>query len=295
MAARGNLGKKWPGIQDLLRREMLDFEAAFTEWRGHGTELASRAVSDGCALIIAMGGDGTIHDVVNGMMNDGRTAAPDVALGIIPCGTGADFVRTLGLAGDMVAAVRHLARTGSSRLIDLGEVTCQAGGQERRRYFINVAGLGLDAEVTRRAGRGRQHGRGTLPYLIALAAILPRCRSKPVSARIDGRPLQANAHSVIIGNGRYFGGGMCVAPHARLDDGLLDVIVLGDYGPLELLWHLPKLYRGTHLGLRKVQAFQVQVVSVASTQRLLLQADGELIGEGPATFRVLPAALRIRM
>jgi diacylglycerol kinase (ATP) len=295
MAARGKLRKQWPRIEEVLRGGTFAFETTMTKWRGHGAELARDAIAAGCNLVIAVGGDGTIHDVVNGMVSDGGSAKPDVALGIIPCGTGADFVRTVGLPSEMGAAARHLARTGSSRLIDIGEVSYQAGGRETHRYFINVAGLGFAAEVAERAGRGGKHGSGTLPYLTALAISLLRSRSKPVSVRIDGRQMQAESNSVIIGNGKYFGGGMCVAPQARLDDGQLDVIVVGHLSPLELLWHTPKLYRGAHLDLRQVHAFRGQVISVESTQRLLLQADGELLGEGPATFRVLPAALRIRV
>jgi diacylglycerol kinase (ATP) len=295
LAAGGSLRKHWPRIEAVLREETLAFETCFTRGRGHATELARNAVSEGCSLVIAVGGDGTLHDVVNGMVSDGGSLKSDATLGIIPCGTGADFVRTVGVPSDLVPAARHVARTVSSRLIDIGEVSYQAGGKRMRRYFINVAGLGLDAEVAARAGRGGKPVGGPLPYFAALLSTLVRHRCKPLTVRIDSAQVQGNMNAVIIGNGRYFGGGMFVAPHALLDDGLLEVIVVGDYSPLALLWHSPKVYRGAHLRLRKVHAFRGQVVSVESEQRILLQADGEVIGEGPATFRVLPAALRIRV
>ena len=291
IAARGRLREWWPQIEAVLQAENFAFETVFTASRGHGTELARRAMQQGCRMVVAAGGDGTIHEVVNGLISE-ASDKPDITLGIIPCGTGNDFARTLGLPNNRVEAARHLARQNGSRLVDVGEVTFYAGGKKTRRYFINVAGMGFAAEVVERAER-RGKG-GHWPYLSALLTTLVRYRNKPVTFRIDGREGQAILNSMVIGNGQFFGGGMHVAPQAKVDDGWLEVMMVGDLSAPAFLWHTPKLYRGTHLRLPQVTALRGRVISVASPQRLGLQTDGEWLGEAPATFRLLPARLRIR-
>ncbi|MBI4788491.1 MAG: diacylglycerol kinase family lipid kinase [Chloroflexi bacterium] len=294
-SARGKMVKRWPRIEETLRAENFPFEAAFTERRGHATELARAALDAGFDLVVAVGGDGTLNEVVNGMIADGKAVNPNAVLGVIPSGTGSDFVRTAGLPRDAVAAAQHLARASGVCALDIGEIVYDAQGNQARRYFANVAGMGFDAEVVSRLEQGGKRGGGTIPYLTALVTTISSYTNKYVILRIDEQAYARRVNSVVICNGKYFGGGMRVGPNATLDDAKFDIVVLGDFSTLEILTNTPKIYNGTHLALAKVSEYRGQVVSVESKQRMLIQADGELVGEAPATFRVLPAALKLRI
>ncbi len=285
--------KRWPRIEERLRALNFPFEAVFTERRGHATLLARAALDAGFDLIVAVGGDGTVNEVLNGLVVDGKAIQPAAALGIITSGTGGDFARTAGLPRDMLAAAEHLARATGTRPFDVGEIVHGLYGQEQHRYFANVAGMGFDAEVIERLESGGKRGSGTIPYLMALVRTVTSFRNKDVKMEIDGRVVQSRFNSVIVCNGQYFGGGMQVGPHAALDDGLFDIVTLGDFSVLEILIHTPKIYNGSHLSVAKVGECRAQSVAVESRQRMLIEADGELIGSGPARFRILPAALNL--
>ena len=293
MAAHGTMAKRWLAVQQALRAENFKYEFVLTERRGHATELARAALAAGFDLLVAVGGDGTLNEVVNGMIANGKAINPNAAVGVIATGTGADFVRTAGLPRDPLAAARHLAHTAESRAIDIGEIVYRVDGKDARRYFANVVGMGFDGEVIERTERGGKRAGGTIPYLTTLVTTIFSYQNKDVTLRVDDQTRQGRMNSVIACNGQYFGGGMRVGPHATLDDGKLDVIVLGDFTALEVLMNTPKIYNGTHLTHPKVSEYRGAIVTVESKQRMLIEADGELIGAGPATFRLLPAALKL--
>jgi len=290
-AANGAVGKNWPRLCDFLQAEGAEFDAVLTEEPGHATLLARQALDDGFRTIVAVGGDGTVNEVVNGLVEEG-TVDPEVALGIVPCGTGADFTRTLDIPRDYVEACRHLLRL-ETRLVDLGKVTCVCEGREVERYFINAAGLGFDGEVCDLVNRFPKVLGGTIPYLTCLLIGLVTYRNKNVVFSFDGQSARGRVNSVVVCNGRYFGGGMFIAPGAAFDDGLFCVVVLGNLNKLEVVVNLPRIYKGTHLTHPKVSHFAAQEVHVEAQERMFLQAEGELIGEAPATFRVIPQALRV--
>jgi YegS/Rv2252/BmrU family lipid kinase len=292
VAANGAVGKRWPQIQDILRAEGGRFDASFTEGPNHATELTREALSAGYQTIVAVGGDGTLNEVVNGLLIEGMVD-PTVKLGIIPSGTGADSVRTLGIPHDYRAACHGLLH-GKPDCIDLGLITCISEGREVQRYFLNVAGLGFDGEVAERVNRSSKALGGTIPFLSSLFVKLLTYQNKTVEVTLDGQQrLQQKANSVIVCNGRYAGGSMHIGPNAALDDGLFDVIIIGDTGKLEFVANVPRVYRGTHLSHPKVDEYRAREVRVEAQERMLLQADGELIGEAPATFQVIPQVLHV--
>ncbi len=293
MAAHGTMAKRWSAIQEILRAENFEYDFALTERRGHASELARAALAAGYELIVAVGGDGTLNEVVNGMIRDSKAINPHAALGVITSGTGADFVRTAGLPRDPLASARHLAHANASRVIDIGEIVYRAGGKETRRYFANVVGMGFDGEVIERTERSGKRAGETIPYLTTLVTTIFSYQNKDVTLKVDDQTMQGRMNSVIACNGQFFGGGMRVGPNATLDDGKLDVIVLGDFSVAEVLMNTPKIYNGTHLTHSKVSEYRGTTVTVESKQRMLIEADGELLGEGPATFRVIPAALKL--
>jgi len=290
-AANGAVGKNWPRIRDFLQAEGASFDAVLTEEPGHATRLARQALDDGFRTIVAVGGDGTVNEVINGLVVEG-TVDPEVALGIIPWGTGADFTRTLGIPRDYVGACRHLLRS-QPRPVDLGKVTCLREGRQVERYFINAAGLGFDGEVSDLVNRFPKLLGGTMTYLACLFIGLVTYRNKNVEFTFDGQPVRGRVNSVIVCNGCYFGGGMFIAPGATFDDGLFYVVVLGNLNKLEVVMNVPRVYKGTHLTHPKVSHFSAREIHVEAQERMFLQAEGELIGEAPATFRVIPRALRV--
>lgn len=295
-AARGKMATRFPQIEATLRAENFSFDAVFTKRRGHAIELTRAAIDAGFDLIVAVGGDGTTFEVVNGMLSpDGKARNPDAVLGVISSGTGSDFVRTANIPRDMILAARQLARSAQTVPLDIGEMNYRVDGKDTRRFFANVAGMGFDAEVIERTESGGKRGGGTIPYYANLIATIRSYQNKDVTVHLDDQTLAARMNSVVICNGKYFGGGMMISPNATLDDGKFDVIILGDLGRLEVVMNTPRLYNGTILTHPKVSEYRTTTVSVESKQRMLIQADGEFIGAGPATFRILPAALKLRV
>ncbi len=293
VASGGKVGKRWPELHSLLTQGGLPFAAELTQYPGHATEIARAALEQGITYVICFGGDGTVHEVVNGLVVDGRIS-PDVILSIIPGGTGSDFVRILGISRDPRRACQTILGR-ATRVVDIGVIRCVRDGQPTERYFVNVAGLGFDGETSVRVNRMSKRIGGTIPYLTGLTLTLLSYTNKDVELSFDGQQLGGRFNSVIVCNGQYFGGGMWVGPRAAADDGLFDVVVLKDLNKLEFLLNVPRVYKGTHLSHPKVQSFQAQEVHVEAKQRMFIQAEGELVGEAPATFRIIPGALQLRV
>jgi diacylglycerol kinase (ATP) len=291
VAANGAVGKHWLRIRDFLQAEGASFDAVFTEEPGHAIQLARQALDDGYRTIVAVGGDGTVNEVLNGLVVNGAVD-PEVALGIIPWGTGADFSRTVGIPRHYMEAGRQLLRF-ETRPVDLGRIICLREGQEVERYFINAAGLGFDGEVAELANRFPKVLGGTITYLICLFISLVTYRNKNVELSFDGQHVRGRINSVIVCNGRYLGGGMFMAPDASFNDGIFDVVILGNLNKLEVVVNVPRVYKGTHLTHPKVSLCHAKEVHIEARERMFLQADGELIGEAPATFQIIPQALRV--
>jgi diacylglycerol kinase (ATP) len=282
--------RQWPHIQSMLRESGLSFDFQYTEGAGHASELARLAASDGYRFLVAVGGDGTINEVANGLLNS--TNAATTTLGIVSTGTGNDFIKSLGIPKDYVKACQHVMGERRS-LIDVGIVEYMHDGKPDKRFFINGAGVGIDAEVIE-AGQSMPRLVGnTLPFVLSLLKTLPTYRNKDIRMNIDGREESRRVLSVVVSNGAYFGGGMRIAPQADLSDHSLDVLTIGDVGKAELLQVFPRVYKGTHVTHPKVRMGKAQRVTIECDKRMLLQADGELLGEGPVTFQILPAALNV--
>ncbi len=284
-------GRKWPRISRLLRHIGLTFDYQYTEGVGHAIELAREAVSCGCQFLVAVGGDGTVNEVANGILSSSQ--ADMTAIGVVSTGTGSDFVRSVGIPRNYVRACSCLA--GARRLlIDVGVVEYQKNGQTLRRFFVNSAGVGFDAQVAELANRLPKYFGGTIPYVFGLLRSLASYRNKTVDLTLDNQMTTKRVLSVVVANGRYIGGGMLVAPQAELGDSLLDVMAVGDMGRLELLRAFPRIYKGTHITHPKVRIERAtRVAIIPSTDNFLVHADGEFLGQGPASFRILPRALSV--
>lgn len=282
--------RKWPQIMGLLKSLGLRFEHDLTEAPGHAIELAKSAVKAGYELVVSVGGDGTINEVVNGLHDAGGTR--DVMLGIISTGSGGDYIRTIGVPRHYKEACQRLMNP-RKLAVDLGVVDYVSSGGMARRLFVNFAGLGFDAEVVR-ATTQRFKALGSMPsYLMGLLTTFLFYQNRDVSLIVDREAEERRVCTVVMSNGKYGGGGMLVAPNADLTDGLLDVLIIDDLSKLDLLRSLPRVYRGTHLTHPKVTVKRAREIDIRPRQQMSLQADGELLGEAPARFYVLPAALNI--
>lgn len=249
----------------------------YSERPGHATELARAAADAGYQRVGAVGGDGTLAEVVNGLVGT------DTALGIVPGGTGNDFVRGLGVPLEMKSAA-ELLFTGETRKVDLGKI-------ESGPYFINVAGVGFDAEVARTVNSYPKYLGGTIPYLAGIATTLWRYKPYPVEIELDGTVLRRDIFLVAIGNASSYGGGMKICPDAKIDDGLFSVCIGSDIGRLEVLRLVPSIYSGGHVGHPKVEILTAKHIEIRSPHPVPGMADGELVGAVPLAYDILPGAL----
>ena len=294
-SANGSTGRRWAEIEQRLRAVLPAFDAVFTERPNHATELARQGAADH-ARVVLVGGDGTINEVVNGLLADDRPVRADLVLAIVPRGTGADFVRTMGIPHDLDAAVQRLT-TGSVREIDVAKAIYRGpDGGERVRYFINEASVGMGAVVCQEVNRSSKRLGGRLSFLRGILIATVRYRSQPVLFSVDGGPAEeVLLRNVWIANGRFSGGGICSAPRARPDDGLLDVVRIPHLGPWENIANMPRLRSGAFVEHPKVVYVTARRVEMqpAGPVALHIEMEGEPIGSIPATFEVLETRLKV--
>jgi diacylglycerol kinase (ATP) len=284
-AGRGAAGRAIDSLLEELDRAGVEGRVERTKRRGHAIDLAEAAVRDGWGAVVAAGGDGTVNEVVNGLMaaaGDG----PSVPLGIIPVGSGNDFAGLVGVPLDPREAVRLLLKA-QPRAIDVGRVG--------DRWFTNGVGVGLDARVAIEAARVRRL-RGMAIYVWALARILRRFRPPHMQVYLDGeREVDRRMTLVTIGNGARHGGGFWICPDAKVDDGLLDVCMCDELSRLGVLSFLPRVLRGTHVGASCVHMHRVKHVRVTSKDPLPVHTDGEILAEAAheVVVEIHPGRLRV--
>ena len=301
-SAAGATASRWAVIASDVRTHFGAFQVAFTKKQGDGIELAKRGAESGRKFIIACGGDGTINEVANGILQAGK----DVELGILPAGTGGDFRRNLGIPSNPREAAAKL-KSGETKTIDVGRASfLNHENEPTSRFFLNVSSLGLSASIIERVKTTTSLGwlpgdllRGTASY--ALSALHEVLDLDFITIRVSidgGQEKLLNTINFTVANSRFFGGGMKIAPEAKLNDGFLDVVNIGDMTTAKILLNAYTLYRGTHLELPEVKSTRVKKVEVKPAkpdQIILLETDGELPGKLPATFEIVPNALRIRI
>jgi diacylglycerol kinase (ATP) len=276
-----------PAAQRVLGELGLEHRVVFTSGPGHATQAAAEALADGDRFLVAAGGDGTVHEVLNGMLGSG--GHPDAVLGVLPMGSGCDFVRSFGIPRDAAGAARRLAGP-ATQVIDAGKVTFETG---QVRYFANIAEAGLGGAVVARAVRLPRPLRG-LRYSVAFWLVLPRFQRHPARLDVDGSASSVRLLNVVVANCQYYGGGMRISPKSVADDGVLDVLAM--VGPRHVACTtLPTVYRGRHLPHRYITELRGQKITVQSEVPLLVEADGEMLGTTPATFEIVPGAVRLKI
>jgi diacylglycerol kinase (ATP) len=246
-------------------------------------------VDGGATLVVAAGGDGTLNEVVNGV------AGRDVDLATIPLGTGMDFVRTYGIPTRFDDAVR-VAAGDETRTIDAGRVAYRTwSGEPAERWFANVGSVGMSGAVAQRAnGMSKRFG-GKATFFYALTRVFLEWKNTEVTVTLDDGERRGRMHDVIVANGIWHGGGMKLAPDAAPDDGRFDVVLIGDVSKLDFLSTAPKIYSGKHVHHPKVEVLRSARVEVNGPVPLPIEVEGEQVGTTPATFEVVPGALRLRV
>ena len=295
VSAGGHTMRRWPHIRAALFRAGVAMNAHLTLAPGDATLVTRREIArNGVRRVVAVGGDGTLNEVVNGCFDDRCTPlAEGISVGLIPSGTGSDLRRTLGLPTDPDAAARVLAG-GSVRQIDLGRIDF---GDGSHRLFVNVADCGLGGEVVARVNRSREKRGGPVGTAVFLGVSIRELmsyRNREVLLTIDGQESRRRVQQVVVANGRCFGGGMRIAPDADPADGLLDVVVVGDVSRIGALRAVPRLFRGTHLALAVVEVHRARSVRIAAAdleEPPRFDVDGEQLGRAPAEITILPGAL----
>jgi diacylglycerol kinase (ATP) len=287
-------GKKdWDTISALLKKENLPFTVKFTERKGHAIIFAMEGIAAGFRKIITVGGDGTLNEVVNGVFSTGVCLTKDISLSLIPVGTGNDWGRMFGIPLDYKKAIK-IIRDNKQMLHDVGLVSFYNGSEKKKRYFINIAGLGFESVVVRRTNIQKDKGRsGKMIYFYNLLMSLLSYKNTKAEVIIDGERINADVFSINIGNGRYCGGGMRQTPNALPDDGFLDMTIINGMGKFEIIRNLKILYDGTILNHPKIDGYRCKNVKVSSDSVIYTQADGESLGHTPVEFSILPASINI--
>ena len=290
-SANGSTGRRWPELARRAAAAGLDGATLFSERQGHLAELAREAALDGAELLVVVGGDGSVNEVANGLAGLGRQ--PEVA--VVPRGTGWDFSRTFGIPRKIDDAVQ-IALQGDVRTIDLGRASYRAwDGSDETASFANVASAGMSGAIAKRANETTKALGGKASYLWATFAVFSGWEATEIEVAVDGERRAGPMFDVVIANGRFFGGGLEICPEAEPDDGLFDVLTIGDVTKRDLVQTMPKMYRGTHLPHPKAELLRGSSVTVTSEMPLPIELDGEQPGTTPVTFEVTAGALRLRV
>jgi YegS/Rv2252/BmrU family lipid kinase len=296
-SANRTLGRRWPELTRVIEEHYGRFEHRFTQGPRDATTITRHALQEGFEMIVAMGGDGTISEVCDGFFTHEGPVRPDAVLGVLPFGTGGDFRKTIGAPKQLPLGAACLRGKKTMR-IDVGRLTHQSAAGEQVRHFVNIASFGIGGLVDDYVNRTTKVLGGAVSFGLATVRAMTRYKPQLARLRLDGGPArEVLLQNVAVANGQFFGGGMHVAPHARVDDGRFDVVLLPPWGFTTLLRHGHRIYSGTHLsmpGVTEERAALVEAEPVLSGERILLDVDGETPGWLPARFELLPGALLLK-
>ncbi|MGH2662435.1 MAG: diacylglycerol/lipid kinase family protein [Actinomycetota bacterium] len=291
-SGRGQVGDELPEVERQLIARGLGYRILVTEGPGHATAAAREALESGTRFLVAAGGDGTVQEVVNGMIDDDSPVAQDTVLGVVAAGSGCDFVRTFGLPGDATRAVRHLE---GDRLypIDVIKAEYRDRGGSVVRYVPNIAEVGLGGAVVVRAERlPRWLGRSR--YFWGFWLSVGRYRPSELDVKVDRKEFSGRANNIVVANCQFYGGGMKISPRSYPGDGLIEVQI--STGPKsDAFTMIPKIYKGEHVPHPNIKEMRGKVISVDGERPLPVEGDGEVLGTTPVTFTVLPQIVALKI
>ncbi len=294
-SSKGETRKKWSQIKEALKSFIKEFRFEFTEKPLQATEITRNSIKEGYEFIVGVGGDGTANEIANGFFENEIIMNPDATMGIVPSGTGNDFVKSLRIPKKIKEAIKNL-KEGNVLKIDVGKVRfIDHNGVQTTRFFLNVADFGIGGEVVRRVNRKDVSKRGKWAYWKALFESAFKFRGCKVKVFIGENEITKNFFIGAVANGKIFGGNMLIAPDASLEDGLFDIVLVENISFFELLKNGVKLIKGTHLSHPKVKFFREKTMkAVPEEENVLIELDGEQPGFLPAVFEIVPATIRVK-
>ena len=291
-AGNGKTGKFWPKIENHLLSAGLDFQVLYTKGPGEATLLTKNALREGYDCIAAVGGDGTINEVVNGFYNNLIRINKNAIFTAVPMGTGSDFSRVVSFNSKSITSIWSSERVIKTDLIEA--TFSNWTGSTEKRLFLNIADLGLGCETALRVNQSSKAFGGFLSFLVAAISAIRNMKNYTLELSVDDIPFfTGNSCMVVVANGKYFGGGMMIAPHADIQDGLLDIVLLEEFNRLELIRNLPRVYQGNHLSHPKVNIYRGRKVKLHFPEETALEMDGEVVGISDVSFRLIPGFINI--
>jgi diacylglycerol kinase (ATP) len=297
-SARGTTRKRWQAARKQFIKAGLTFDEQQTTKAGEAVNITKTAIKEGIKNIIAVGGDGTLNEVVNGYLDESEIALKqEVAIGLLPSGTGSDFRRSIGFSKNE-DSIRAIV-AAKTRLIDAIKVEFfDQGGKKITRYSMNVVSFGLGGEVTTYVNNWRATWPnwigGNIRFVAAAVLALKQFQNRNVTVTIDDKStFSIQSNLIVVGNGRFAGGGMMLAPQAELDDGLLDVVLTNCATRMDVIGELPRVYSGGLLKNPKVALYKAKTVLIEANEKLAIDIDGETVGFTPAKVTIVPRAVRL--
>ncbi len=289
--------RDWPKIRKLLEDAEFEMHCVFSEYPYHAIQIAKERIEkEGYNKIIVVGGDGTLNEVVNGVFKQKRYKTTDVAVGMITVGTGNDWGRMYEMPESYKKQVK-LLKKGHTFLQDVGEVKYRFSVEKEKRYFVNIAGMGYDALVTKKTNIKKQKGKGgALSYLISLVSGLFQYKNVYLNIEADGKNIfSGKVFTMSIGNCKYNGGGMMQLPDAIPDDGLFDVMVIRKTTKYRIVTNIKNLYDGSFVNMPEVEQYRGKKITIISrpANKLNLETDGESLGHSPLDFKIISKAVRL--
>lgn len=285
--------RDWGHISSLLQDYHIDYHHRFTDYAMHGVSLVQELVSEGCRQIIIVGGDGFLNEVINGLFFQDYIDAKNITIGMIPVGTGNDWFRTCNIPFDYESAIKAIKK-GNTSFHDIGKVYYYMHGEECSSYFINICGIGFDAEVNRKVNNDKgKDNSGPLKYQYHLFTSLVSYDPTHITLTIDNEIVNQDVFSMAVGIAQFNGGGMKQLPHAKVDDGLFDVTLIKKISKLKVIKNVKHLYDGSFISLPEVMTFTGRDIKVDSEPMAWLEADGETLGHTPFRFEIIPQAIKV--
>jgi len=294
--AGGGKGRKhWPSIQKLLKHTGIEHEHAFSKYRGEAIEIAQKAVEEGFRKLVAVGGDGTANEVINGMFLQEEVPPESLIFAIIPVGTGNDWIKTHGIPNNYKKSIL-LMRAGITLVHDIGKIIYHnKEGEAQTRYFLNVAGLAYDAFVTKASQENNRWGHSAMYYLYLIVRSVTKFKPTNVTINFDGQQMEHPFYNITIGQCQYNGGGTRLVPQADPRDGQFALTLFKDISPWEVVFKAPQFYSGSVVKHKEAFVTQAKhiLIQASEDKPAFVEADGEFLGQTPVEFIMLPKAVQV--
>jgi YegS/Rv2252/BmrU family lipid kinase len=295
-SANGATGRRWAELAASIARTLSDFGVEFTKGPLDAVHITRGAIKSGYDCIVAVGGDGTINEVTNGFFEDGKVLNPNAALGVLPRGTGGDFRKTFDWDLDSDAAIRRL-KTPDTRPFDVGRLDFLGhDGKQQTRYFANICSFGVSGLVDQEVNKTSKALGGTVSFMLGSLKAMTKYKDQRVRLTLDEKPLEeVMVTTLSVANGKYFGGGMKVAPEADVSDGLFDVVIWSGYGLTDFVVRSKSIYSGAHVKWKGTRIVRAKKVVAESDEKVLIDCDGEQPGTLPCSMTIIPSAIRLKV